>query len=724
MSRVVRQALLTPCVLPHTGPQRLKQAGKCALGSRPACFTIRQTEHTWLQGPGLSPRYAVPTSNIAPLLKAQCDHVIDTAADFARRISQGTLSALRNSSAELNTAMDRRLIFTVAEALQIHHNALDQAVAHCLKNQILEALSQLSRDMRLPTSTSRISISELSLVSDDEAEATVETSRIVQLVKLDAEWELAEWQSCCAAVLGEKDLRAESNPLRPEVYAQALSDAARVLNLDTPPRQLLLRVAGQVLAKQLKDTYSQLIHRVQQQGVQPLAYRAMVQASAPNQQVDVTQPGQLDALLHRLPAKAPSQRPDPALTALLASSQASEVDLQALSGLSHLLEQMVAQTASQPTVQPMVRQLQPALFKLAVNDSGLLSRGDHPGWQLINDMLAYVAGFSRQDDVSLKQFLSGVQPLINRLIALPNPVGVDYDLARQEVRALIEKQDAQLLQDREAELETLREADHKETLRPLLREQVEHQLRDRTVPLAVGDFLRGPWVEVMILAMTSKELGEDESQCLVNVVDELIDSLQHPTSLEAKQQLRDLLPDLTATLRKGMALIDMPPHARATLMEQLMAVHGRFLRSPPRPRPELTPEEIVQQMREEHVESQWLHSRSDVLDTGVDDLPTIPMGLEDHDSSAAEASAAAWVDHLLIGTWCKLTTRGHWSTARVVWISEHRHFFVVTLERTDQLVTLTRKALIRLRNEGLATELQDRSAVQTAADQLIESLPR
>lgn len=675
--------------------------------------------------PPTSDPAVLPPPTVPPLFRTECDRVLDASPELAHRLSQSTLAALRSSSTDLSLAQDRRLLFTVQEALQAHQHVFEQTFVQQLRQEVAEAMQALSPSTVTTSASPLTSLDQLSLVDDEEAEAAIAISRVVHQVELEAEWELAEWQAFCAVLLNERRIQAELNPLRPAVYAQALGDAAGRLGLPNAGRQMLLRLAAEVLARELKQIYAQASLRVRQQGIEPLGYRPIVQASAPvTPRVDVSQPGQLDALLHRLPSApgSASTHLDPALASLLAASHAGDVDLRALSGLVQLLQQMMTEAGAQPGVRGLLQQLQPSFVKLAVNDPQVFDNGEHPGWQLINELVSYTTGFTRQEDAALQAFLEQVQPLIQRLVQLPSPETRDYTTTLDEVRALIERQNAELLESRQAALRALEEADQREALKPLLRQQVEHQLAGKVVPLAVGDFLQGPWIEVMALAMTHPDMPEAESQRLLNVVDELVLSLQRPTSLEERELLRGRLPELTSDLRKGMAMIEMPVKERSTFMEQLMAVHGRYLRATPQPRPELTPEQIVQQMREETLDSVWSQHDAEP-DTRIDDLPTIPLGLDGKPTGEQPGRGPnAWVDHLRVGVWCKLASQGRWSTNRIVWISPHRNFFVVTSQRSGQLHNFTRSALLRLRKEGLATELPSRSPVQSAADTLARGL--
>ncbi|MCV5926724.1 hypothetical protein OFO11_33030, partial [Escherichia coli] len=86
---------------------------------------------------------------------------------------------------------------------------------------------------------------------------------------------LREVQAYMAALRGETTIRREANPLRPEVYARALSHSSRVLPLDTAPRMLLLRTAGSEMGRLLREAYASLCRGLEQKGVEPLSFRAV-----------------------------------------------------------------------------------------------------------------------------------------------------------------------------------------------------------------------------------------------------------------------------------------------------------------------------------------------------------------------------------------------------------------------------------------------------------------
>lgn len=674
-----------------------------------------------------------------PQFKAHCERLIGLLPELANSVIRRTLEALRAPKGDLAVAQDRQLVFGVASHIQQHQLRFHEALTHRFQSEVALALQSRQADPSGARKAPSLKLDELSLVDESAAETTIEVARTVQLIDLITEWSLRELQSYTAALRGDDDIRAEANPFSPAAFARALSDAVSVLQLPGAERQLLLRVAGKELARLLHRFYGDANLHLHLEGVIPVEYKAVINPHAPAPAVmDVTRPGALDALLQRLPAALQMSPPvvtaalDRALQQLPLNQIGTQIDdPRAIQGLSQLLERMVKESASVPSVQPMVQDLQTSMIRLALQEPQLVDNLQHPSWQLINDLVSYVSGFRPEEHAEQRQFIEHIHPIIDRLVANTTPQSEDFTQARQEIQKAIDAQSAALLESREATLKALEEADHLETLKGLLQQQVEQHLEGRTVPIIVSDFLRGPWVDVMMNVMAHTDMDEAESHGLINVVEDLVTSLQRPTTLGERDRLRGMLPSLTERLRKGMALINWPPKLRGDLMEQLMVVHARYLRSPPTPAtpaeaaPELTPHEIVSQIRSEHIDSVWEQLNPDPEPhVHVGALPTVPMGLDAQakDEGSGPEAIEAWVNALRPGTWFKLSLQGEWVNSRLIWVSRNHRFFMFTGRQQAEIHTLPRHVLCKLRSEGLAAEVHQRSLVQRAADSLMGDL--
>lgn len=657
-----------------------------------------------------------------------------------------TLTALRSANHELQLAHDRNLLFQVLETLQRQRNALESSFVF----HVQEGVESSERAQTSAPSLDQLKLSDLKLVDESEAEREIEISRTVQQIDLDAEWEWKELQAYAASLLGETKLRPEANPFRPMIFAKAMSQATQTLDLTPGSRNLLLREGARALAQVLRGFYAAACEELAKHGYKPLAYQAVTNPRPPKaSDVNVTQPGALDQLKHRIPhhqvmaqgMPAPTvsasldhalgqlqQVPQAQALAPAAAPRPPQTDPQTLALLGRLFEQMIKDEVLQPSVQQLIRRLQPSMMRAAIHDDKLVRTDEHPAWQLLNEVAAHAQGYQTQSSTEgLSTFLSFLEPLFQQLAAQPVAQPQHFQEALHQVNQFIDQQSEQELTQSQRAVAELETADQTEALRPLLREQITRQLAASRVSDRIREFLSVAWVNVLAKTMAEHGTDSDEAQDMLSAVDELLQSLQRPSSMEERDELRQNLPGLIAKIQKGMDLIALPAAQREAILDEMMIIHSKFLRARPKPPQAPTPEDIVRQLQEEMEEEDaapFEHAlRKQVLDTNVGSLATVPMAFGDAaQNQDNERHASEWVDSLQKGSWCKLFIQGHWASAHLLWYSANRQFYMFSSDHAGRMHSMTRRALERLRAEGLATSLEDRNLTQRAVDSLLQDL--
>lgn len=653
-----------------------------------------------------------------------------------------TLASLQAANHHIQLAHDRNLLFQVLEALQRQRNQLEASFVF----HIQEGVESSERAHSSAPSLDQLKLSDLKLVDESEAEREIEISRIVQQIDLDAEWEWKELQAYAATLLGETRLRPEANPFRPVIFAEALSVATQALDLAPASRQLLLREGARSLAKVLREFYAAACAELAKHGYTPLAYQAVTTPRPPRtSDVNVTEPGAMDRLKHRiphhqvvaqgLPAPVVSASLDHALEHLGAatrqaapSPRVAQTDPQTMALMGRLFEQMIKDDALQPAVQALIRRLQPAMMRAAIHDVRLTRTDQHPAWRLLNEVAAHAQGYQTQHSPDgLSSFLSFLEPVVQQLATYPAAEDQHFEAALSQVNHFIAEQSQQELHASQADISKLEVADQTQALRPLLKEQITRQLAASRVSDRIREFLSGPWVEVLSQTMARHGTDSDEAQLMLSTVDELLQSLQRPASSQERDELRQSLPGLISRIQKGMALIDLPAAQREAILDEMMIIHSKFLRARPKAPPAPTPEDIVRQLQEEmetEDDAPFEHAlRHQVLDTHVGSLATVPMAFGDASQiQTNERQASEWVDSLQKGSWCKLFIQGHWASAHLLWYSANRQFYMFSSDHAGRMHSMTRRALERLRFEGLATSLEERNLTQRAVDSLLQDL--
>ena len=643
------------------------------------------------------------------LVKKHLDAMLAGGPLVAQQVIDATVQRLRNSGPSLALASDRQQLFELLEALQMRQLPLITAFGAHIKAEIEAASHSPLQPARAPAGPLRLE--DLTLMDEDQAERDIEISRTIQLIDLKAEWELRELQALTATLLGETVLRLEANPCRPMVYARALSQAAHDIPVSKASLGLFLRTAGFAMADVLRDVYGDACRRLKSWGVQPLEFRSMpIGRAVTVPEVDLTHPDALLTLRDRLPTPA---------------GQAAVPEQQTVNLLSRLFEQILADPRLESTVKDVIGRLQSSVLRVALHDPTLMSSHEHPTWTLINQIAAHASDHPQFSDTRGSAFMEFVEPLIKRLAVDEAPDAALYGDALSDVQAFIDREADAHLAHSQAAVKALAEAEQRQTLMPLLRQQVMHQLQSAELSETLRRFLMGPWVDVLARTMVSQGSDSAQTQSLVGTVDELLWSLERPGSELDREEVRQRLPSLIERLKLGMEMVGLPQTERDHVLDDLMRIHSRRLRSVrPGDANQDSPQALVQQMRDEVLDENREHpADSWSQDTSVGALPTVPMALGGTDEdSRVKAAAQRWLQTLTKGVRCKLFLQGQWVTAHLLWRSDNGEFFMFTSSLAGGMHSMTRRALERLRIEGLATTFVELSLMQRAVDSVLQDL--
>jgi Protein of unknown function (DUF1631) len=710
--------------------------------------------------------------------QAHITHMLGQAPAWAAALWTRTHEALRAASTDLALAHDRQLLYQVTEALQARRPRLEQAFAEHLRAHVQGQAPGGNRPAPKD-------IHELSLVDESQAEREIEVSRTVQWIDLEADWELREMQAFAAMLPGAPGpldgQKQQPHPLRPATFARALSDTVHELSQTDAERQMLLRLSGKALAGVLKQAYAAECKRLRDAGMAPKSFKAPSHArptAEATPKVDATRPGMLSELLRERPDLSRplgAPEPAPAQTASAAgglnlnldtdtmlrtlqrslppggaaaqgrpSSQTHIDGAQAVALVGRMWAAMTGDAAMQAPVRALIGHLQDAALDLARRQPQVIDDPRHPMWRLLNHIAEAASGYARDDDAELQAFLAHMGPKVARVARQRPPHAADFADTQQHAEAFLEERGRQQLQSAShnvhQRVDALRHDDRRLALRPLLSQQIDQQMnvllgpllkariksgpdgqpvhKRPRLPASIPAFLTGTWVDVLTQAMSEDSLEADSRmQALLGTTEALLHSLQPPADAAAQQALRDQLPGLVAQVQTALAEAGVADSAQTAALDALMVVHTQYLRLPPRPvKPD--PEDAA---APDHagVDAPALRERPWGVDTDIGMLPTVPMSLmaEGQDSGAPD-----WLDSLQAGAWMKLQWRDQWCTARVLWISEHRAYLVIQDRHSGQLHSLTRGALSKLHEAGLATGLQERSLVQRTIDSLLQPL--
>jgi len=718
---------------------------------------------------------------IAPALQRFVDDELARAPALVERTLAGTRQLLRDGKESPLPATERSHQFALVEALQTHATAYQHAFVRALRQDVTESLQEQQGSGGALSKSG----AALELMDESSVEIDIEISRAMQLIDTTAEWELRELQTFTSTLVGHTHVSPESNPFRPQVYAHALWQAACAVTPVPIQRAMLLRVASGVAAGLLKNAWAAASSRLEAQGIVPGIYRSVVMPSgsvpgrgpaAPDvnsgnamatlvasmpagsetMRVGVDKAAvvmgvpaanevfpavtaefqeavaRLEEILRQAPAVAPSAADAAALdrrlglqrTALLASAGAPG-RRQAIEFMLRVFDAFALDPQLPASFAPAVGRLRASALRVALHDPEMLNSTHHAVWRFLDRVGTAAIAAAPATDTRGAAVLGLCMALTDQLAGASSPDANLYRRALAQLDTLLLNQFKAQLESAHATVQSLQLSERRELLeRHLSLRLVDQMVPIRTTPI-VRRFMTGAWARV--LAETILREGEqgEASRGYIKLVDELLWSVQLPDHPKSRQRLLSLLPSMLQRLRAGMASIRLSDAEQTGFLDELMAIHTEALRPSARAdEAVLTPEQIVQRMREEVLPPTTGHGgfTDSVID--LTSMETVPAEMMPSQIEPSVEDPIKRVDALQPADRRRLFLHGRWSRVQLLWRSEQGLFFLFAGELPTRTHSITRRALERLAAAGLMQPLEARPLVQRAIDAVMRDVGR
>ncbi len=120
-----------------------------------------------------------------------------------------------------------------------------------------------------------VEFGELELMDEVQVLTSVTMARAQQIAMLAAEASLTELNTLICTTLGLKSVHAERNPLRPQIYVNALKAVVEQTNVPTSTQLDWLAAMGATLGQELRNMYELMCRRLRDQGVVAAGYAVL-----------------------------------------------------------------------------------------------------------------------------------------------------------------------------------------------------------------------------------------------------------------------------------------------------------------------------------------------------------------------------------------------------------------------------------------------------------------
>ncbi len=270
---------------------------------------------------------------------------------------------------------------------------------------------------------------------------------------------------------------------------------------------------------------------------------------------------QLDSLLVRASAKSGKAR------------VVGEVDEDVINLVAMLFEFILDDRSLPDSLKALIGRLQIPMLKVAVLDKTFFSRGSHPARRLLNEIASAALGWSAQGDAQRDALYQRIEQIVQRLL---NDFTDDPEIFSDVLADFIafsgdEKRRSELLEQR------TRDAEEGRAKAELARHQVEQALNERllgrTLPEVVVRLLQEGWSKVLQLSCLKHGVDSDEWRGALQVMDDLIWSVEAHEAPEDRLRLLELVPSLLKALRDGLTSAAIDPFVTSEFFSRLEAVH-------------------------------------------------------------------------------------------------------------------------------------------------------
>ena len=629
--------------------------------------------------------------------------------------------------------------------------------------------------------TEMLRFEDLKLFEDEQLDASIEVARAQQEVNTAVDDVLPALDSLVSTLLGWRTIQPGLNPLRPELFVRALQFTLAQHLPEITVREALIAPAGGLLGVQLRRLYRELADWLTSTGVEPAVPiggrvqqgagatgRPVVDSMAktlltldklrkllagdfdspkPKQDFLHTVPasmallqdikGGADALLKRLeernkPAPLPQQPVDMLAEppAAAAPAAAQKIGQQLGDEVVRLMFDNLAQDARLlPAFKAQLKVLEPAIYKLAEQDSRFFSDRSHPARQLLDRLTQRSLAFSTERDEGWARFMVTVESAARWATQSKVVDAETFGELLDSLQAQWTQHDQTLKHRREEAARALLHAEQRNLLAQKLAAEFVHSLEGLDVADFITDFLRNAWSQVVAQDQLSCADGESDPHGYRALVEDLVWSVQKSTAQRGRaKRLVQMIPTLLTKLREGLDRIGYPPELTQRFFDNLITIHRDAVQEGRDPETQAAAETAWSQPSQfpesEHDSQMWLDNE-EVQESGFVDEEAAyaaehvasPEAVQEEQEAPGAAPLRS--DELRTGSWVEIHVKGQWVRAQLTWSSPHGTLFMFT-SIAGTAHSMSRRTLDKLRANGMVRVVAERNVVDEALDQVAQ----
>jgi hypothetical protein len=583
----------------------------------------------------------VPGSTAFDELLTQCRDLASTQLDAA---IAGMLGKADEALTELATkTQDRETQKRYLEVKELARTKRAEFEKAFHQRFLAEFQQRTNKARKLGGSFSDADVSMLELVADDDLEETLKFNEMAAKLRRICEDELMALDQRVGVLVGDADLQAEANPLSPNAVCDAFKQACRQTIEGVPLRAVFLRLFDDLVADGIRSIYKALNDLLVQNAILPkIRYGAPRKEQAKKRKVkdkdgverEVEEPPAEDmfAALQKLFAAAGgggggggpgtgvgggpllqgaellgsltqlqldglaalgagATLPEGAIpggTNILHELKASSVgssmgqmDAMTLDIVARLFDQLFDDPKIPLGAKGLIGRLQIPMLKVAIADKDLFSKKDHPARMLL-DTLGEIAIRLPADFNTDSKLFGHLETILQELITGYKDDVEIFGIVRDQLTELMRREDERIEAEARAASERVVQEEALAVAKTAAQAAVSARVQAHPLPGPVLEFIIEQWLKLMMLIHVRRGPASEPWNRAIEVMDQLIWSVQPKESVEDRRKLANSVPVLLKSLTAGLQACGVEEEVREKFFTELMRFHTAILSAPPK----------------------------------------------------------------------------------------------------------------------------------------------
>ena len=377
-----------------------------------------------------------------------------------------------------------------------------------------------------------------------------------------------------------------------------------------------------------------------------------------------------------------------------------------------------------------IGRLQVPFVKAAMLTPDLLKQPAHPARLLLNRLGAVSAALDTESSAD-REIFAKISSIIDIILARFEDDMSIFTECLQDFENFLRDHYRRIDPAAKLRIDAIEEAERTSVILFNFGNALRDLLTSVEIDRRVVDFITKTWSRVMAILMV-RYAGDDAfiNQYRV-ILPELVWSVTPGHTIQERNLLMRMLPELVKRLKKGLELAKVPEAECKEALDQLADVHMQILRGVPHnpAKKRASIEELYQHFSMLQIcEGGYLWTEDEPLtvlpETVLAALDSREVNAELHIRTEAIPALAAdeeWMTQMQLGIGAEIQIDKALELARLAWVGEQRALFVFIMEEGGQVLIYSSISLLKALRDGIVRPLEYAPLFDRAVESLMAS---